>query len=166
MAAKLGRGRRGLTILGYQNGKQLHWFTGDRTVLVTSDGRLVRTVGLPANLEATELLDRDPLTEPWGRLEAASPHRLRRLVDLLPGDHYGVMITSQFQILGRQVVEIAELKFYTVSILEQCSARGLGWSFENRFWIGVENGLVWKSIQHIHPDLPPVELELLKPYAA
>lgn len=133
-------------------------------MLVTVGGRLVRTAGLPANIGATKLLDADPLTKPMGRTGGEPRRSLRRLVDLAPGDHYGVMITSTSKILGPEVIEISELKFDTVAILERCHARGLNWTFDNKFWVEAETGLVWKSIQHIHPEVPPAELELLKPY--
>ena len=34
--------------------------------------------------------------------------------------------------------------------------------FTDTFWVGA-SGLVWKSIQHIHPNFDPLDLEVLRP---
>ena len=97
-----------------------------------------------------------------GRLPAASA-RLRRLVDLEPPQRYGVMIGSTYADLGPAAVVIAELEFDTRHIREMNRTREFDWRFENEYWVDPKNGIVWKSRQHIHPDLPPVEIDLLKP---
>lgn len=161
MAAKIGRGPRGLMILGRVEGQELHWISADRVVFVTRHGRLVRTAGLPANLKGTRLVDLDPLEALDNGQRSAGP--FRRLVDLAPPDNYGIMITSSFESLGQESVVIAELLFDTEVFRERCTARDFDWTFENRYWVDPDSGLIWKSIQHIHPDIPRVELELLKP---
>ena len=163
MTAKFGRGGRALIILARVDGEDHHWFSASRTVLVTRRGRVIRTAGFPANLKWTRLIDEDPL-RPRGNGRGPTSS-FRRLVDLGPPDHYGVMITSRLESLGAASIVIAELQFDTQVFVERCAARELDWSFENRYWVDPENGLIWKSIQHVHPDLPPVELELLKPTA-
>lgn len=163
MAAKLGSGSRSLVVLGRVDGADLHWISADRTVLVTRRGRLIRTAGLPFNLRHTELLAADPLSV--GRPEASKVETFKRLVDLTPPDRYGVVITSTLEHLGPREIEIAELRFRTEAYRESCEARDFDWSFENLYWVGRGDGLVWKSVQHIHPSLPPVDLEILKPPA-
>lgn len=164
MAAKIGRGTRSLVVLGRVDGLNLHWVSADRTVLVTRRGRLVQTAGLPFNLRHTELLAADPLSV--GRPGASNKGEVfQRLVDLTPPDRYGVVITSTLEHLGPQQIEIAELRFQTEAYQESCQAQDFDWSFENMYWVGRGDGLIWKSTQHIHPDLPPVALELLKPPA-
>ena len=161
MAAKIGKGPRSLIVLGRADEGELHWFSADRTVLVTRYGRVVRTAGFPANIRNTRLLDDDPLPKiVSGPLSTAT---FRRLVDLTPTDRYGILITSSLEALGPETIEIAELHFDTEVYFETCTAREFDWSFENQYWVDPKNGLTWKSVQHIHPDIPPIELELLKP---
>lgn len=125
----------------------------------------MQTAGLQGNLRRTELLAPDPLAElGGGRLPAASAS-LRRLVDLEPPQRYGIMIGSTYEDLGPAAVIIAELEFDTRLIRETNRTREFDWHFENEYWVDPKNGIVWKSRQHIHPDLPPVEIELLKPAA-
>lgn len=164
MSAKMGRGSRSLIVLGRVDGPYLHWISADRTVLVTLKGRLVQTAGMPFNLRHTELLAADPLLV--DQPGASDGEAFKRLVDLTPPDRYGVVITSTLEHLGPQEIEIAELRFQTDVYQESCRAQGFDWSFKNLYWVGRGNRRIWKSLQHFHPKLPPVQLELLKPPAA
>lgn len=85
------------------------------------------------------------------------------MVDLDEPTRYGIMLASSFQDLGPASVVIAELEFDTRHIRETCRARELDWRFENDYWIDPQHGLVWRSTQHFHPEMPPVEIDLLKP---
>ena len=163
MSAKIGRNPRALTVLGRVDNKDLYWFSGNQVVFVTRAGRLLRTAGLPANLKRTWLMDDDPL----GTLRGGEPPMgsYRRLIDLGPPDRYGILITSQLESVGPASIVISELQFGTQLYRERNTAREFDWSYENRYWVDPDNGLVWKSTQHIHPDSPPLELEVLKPAA-
>jgi hypothetical protein len=163
MAAKIGKGPRSLIILGRIRGEELHWFSADRAVFVTRRGRLIRTAGFPANLRNTRLMDDDPVASLGNKKPPAGS--FRRLVDLVPANDYGILITSKLEAFGPQTIEIAELRFDTEVFREDCAARELDWKFQNWYWVDPKNSLIWKSTQHIHPDIPPVELELLKPPA-
>ena len=61
MSAKIGSGQRALVVLGGVDQKELSWFSANRVVFVTREGRLVRTAGLTANLKHTQLIDEDNL---------------------------------------------------------------------------------------------------------
>ncbi len=163
ISAKIGSGQRALLVLRRVDQKELSWFAANHIVFVTREGRLVRTAGLTANLKHTQLIDRDYL----GLIhnEQHPTGSVRRLVDLGPPDRYGLLITASFENLGPSSIVIAELRFDTLLIRERNEARELDWSFENLYWVDPANGLIWKSTQYIHPDIPPLELELLKPPA-
>jgi hypothetical protein len=163
MSAKIGNRPRALMVLGRVDQKELSWFSANRVVFVTREGRLIRTAGLAANLKHTQLIDKDYLKTLND--EQHPTGAVRRLVDLGPPDRYGILITSSLESLGPSPIEISELQFETELFRETNRARDLDWSFENLFWVDPGNGLIWKSTQYIHPDIPPLELELLKPLA-
>ncbi len=90
---------------------------------------------------------------------------MRRLFDIDEPKRYSIMVGSRFVDLGPQAVVIAELEWDTRHIRETCRAREIDWRFENDYWVDRQYGLIWKSVQHFHPDMPPVVMELLKPPA-
>lgn len=149
------------------NGESLYWSAGRRAVFVTRKGRLVKTAGLPANLVETRYLSDDVLSIIVNESETLSGEggAFRRLVDMTPPDRYDVMIGSTFVHAGRESIEISELRFDTELFVERCEAREMEWRFENHFWIGRKDGVVWRSVQHVHPSIPTIELQVLKPPA-
>lgn len=135
---------------------------------MTQRGRLTKTVGFPVNLIKTDYVNDDPLTSIIKLRDKADVggRSFSRVVDMAPPDRYGVTITSEFEFEGREEIEILELRFDTLKFVERCRAPAMDWTFENEFWVGREDGVVWKSVQHIHPDMPKIGLDVLKPYAA
>ena len=186
MTARIGGGPQALLLLARSQGREQHWISGlDRSVLVLSGGRVVKTFGFPENLKNTRNQGHDPVDralhklprpEPWGQAGQTGqpepprqPVRHSRYIDLDLGPamapYYGLVIDSEFHSLGPRKVRIVELEFNTILVREQNSARGLNWKFENLYWVDPADGFVWKSIQHIARSFPPVQFEILKPPA-
>jgi hypothetical protein len=64
---------------------------------------------------------------------------------------------------GRENIEILGKAIPTIRIEEACRADALDWSFVNTYWAGAQSGMVWQSVQHIHPQLGPITTEILRP---
>jgi hypothetical protein len=158
--AKVGKGQRSVLVLFRYDGPDLHWVSADRIVFTTRKGRLVRTAGLPSDLRHSEILGLDPTIAGLSGIEG--PVALRRLVDIEPGSRYGIPIRSTIAPEGPERIEIVERTYETVRFRERCVAEPLDWTFDNVFWADRRNGFVWRSLQHFTPDLPPVEIEILK----
>lgn len=150
-------------ILGRYEGTDLHWISADNIALVTRAGRLVKTAGLPENLRETVMLGPDPVAGTLHRLDEAAT--ARRLVDLDFESRFGVPVEARLESLGYATIEILERRYDTVVVREDNVAALLDWSFTNYFWVDRGSGFAWRSIQHFTPDLPPVEIEVLKPAA-
>lgn len=168
MLAKIGKESLRKITLGRVDEDEKYWYSANKTVIVTRSGRVIKTAGLPKNLIKTRFLGTDPLVN-ISKLQIKKTENgksARRLVDMAPPDNYGVVIDSVIESAGAREIEIAELRFDTELFVERCRAATLDWAFENQFWVDRKDGIVWKSIQHIHPDLPALELQLLRPYKA
>lgn len=164
MSAKIGRGSTGIILLGQIDGSRLYWYAGKKGLFVTEGGRVVETAGLPANLRRTAYLDKDPLTQIINGKNKGKVGDFRRIVDMSPPDNYGVVIVSELAADGIETIEISGLTFETAVFVETCKAPEIEWSFENKYWIGREDGIIWRSIQHLHPNVPSIRLQVLKPY--
>ena len=123
---------------------------------------MVKTAGFPANLKTTFSYNEDPVS--LGTLHTIkNGYKLLRGVDIQPKDHVGVLIDSTFRVDRPESIEILDVKFETLRIVETNVARGLDWEFENTYWADRKSGFVWKSVQHFAPQLPPAEIQILKP---
>lgn len=162
LLAKIGSGPLSTLILGKVEGEYLHWFSADRAVIVTRNGRVIKTAGLPQNLSSSRPLDADPLDSLANLSAPAYPHR--RQVDISPGGIYGAILTLRLVPVGTETIEILGQSHNTVVFTEEGEGDGLKWSFRNAYWCDRDTGFIWKSIQNYVPSAPPLEIQVGKPY--
>lgn len=160
LAVTLKNNQRALLILAKAESGELHWVSADRGVLVTRNGRLVRTVGLPENLIRTDFVGKDFFEEKG--LPDENPASSRRLIDVAPGNRYGILVDATLVRGEKDRTKINNRLYDTVRFDEHCSVPGLSWRFVNSYWIDDRRN-VWRSIQHISPGVAPLEIEVTKP---
>lgn len=153
---------RALLVLGKADGDERQWISADRSVLVTRNGRLVKTVGLRENLTDTRFSGAD-FFENWS--SERTPTKIERIVDLMPGYRYGVLVSSSFKAIGQETITIGSRSHRTTRFEESGSAPLLSWTFTNNYWADDE-GHVWRSIQQYSPASPTLTIEVIKPYRA
>ena len=156
--------KRSLLVLGKVEGDELHWISADRGVLITRHGRLVRTVGFAENLAKTDFSGEDFVT---GKVFPNLENQLTaaRIVDLSPGNRYGIKIESSLEMIGKESIAIGSHRHETTRIDEHCVAPLLRWKYTNSFWLDAQ-GQVWRSTQHFAPTAPVMSIEVTKPYRA
>lgn len=162
MAGRLGRGGpQSLLILGRVSGRDQHWISDDRAVVVTRGGRVVKTYGFPVNLKSTIDFDADPVDRTLHLPDG--PRRHRRQVVFDQPERHEFEIASTFETLGRERISIFDVELDTVLVRETNEARQVHWSFENLYWVDYLDGYVWQSRQHIARSFPPLVSQILKP---
>ena len=163
ISGKIGKGQNSVLILGLVDNENLGWYSADRKLFVTTNGRLTKTEGLTKNLSRTHFLGKDPVAR--HTYSRALPKTAQRLLDFDDDSNYGVLIDSYYEVLGRGTIEIAGISYDTYVLKETNIAKNFDWKFENLFWKDVETGFVWKSKQYFEPNSPPITIEVLKPFA-
>lgn len=162
MLARVGNGPQALVVLSSVTADRLTWVSADRASLVTVGGRVMRTSGFPENLKNTIVGGEDPAN---GLLHLTGEGTtLRRVIDIDRDNQVGLILESEFSILGRETINIVELDFETILVRERNRARSVNWDFDNFYWVDPEDGYVWKSVQHIARTFPPLEYAVLKPF--
>lgn len=153
---RLGNGPQAIGTLATDDGGQRLWASGQKVMIVTTrNGQIQRTVGLPNNLT---------WLTPSGSTEA-NPSARRSIWSADFAD-LGVYAASiQCDALASANVQISILgnRIATRRTNVRCVAPQLNWSFQNTYWTNLQTGLVWRSIQHVHPKLDPIEIEILRP---
>jgi Group 4 capsule polysaccharide lipoprotein gfcB, YjbF len=159
IALQIDDANQGLMILRRYDGADLVWATGGQ-VLVTSRGRIVQTYGFTQDLSATMPYGADPVAD----FASYRPGYLfKRAVDIEPGHHDGVLVTSEFTRLGPTTIDILGFRHETILWRERGWASLLEWKFTNSYWVDARSGYIWKSLQQPVPDLPPFEVAILRP---
>lgn len=161
MGWRLDGGLQSLIVLATDtNGDQM-WTSAERVVLVTHDGRLLRSVGLPHNLGGRSSKSGEPAPSPAQALKGA--FQSRWVVDYPDTGHYGVQIDCQSRYAGRETIKILGEAMMTARIAERCYSPDLRWRFTNTFWVDPQNGTVWRARQYYHPQAGVLETELFRP---
>ena len=141
----------------------LKWLASDHGMLVTQSGRIVKTVNLAAgNLSTTTRKTVGPLT--LGLHLATTPTTWQRHIDWQPGYHNGYQLDSQFVFDQPEVLTINGKSVPVLRFSENVTIKQLDRHYSNTFWIEQRTGKVVKSQQYIAPDLPSVEMTILKPF--
>ncbi|MGL5046032.1 MAG: YjbF family lipoprotein [Shewanella sp.] len=144
---------------------ELKWLSADNGMLVTVNGRLVRTQNLlSGNLVAVESAQIDPIL--LGLHLPTTPKTWSRSLDWQPGYHFGYKVHSQFNFIAQENILINQTPMQTLHYSESVSVEGLNIQYQNEFWLRPDNGQVVKSRQKIAPNLPFIDITLLKPFAS
>jgi len=161
MGFSLDGGNQTMLVLATDSGGELLWTSAAHVVIVTREGRIVRSLGLGHDLAG--------LTTPSGAttppLSAAlrSPFASTRLEDFPELGRYGVQLSCRAQLVGRQSIKILGQAIAAVRVDESCHSSEPEWSFTDSFWLDGDSGLVWQSRQHVHPQGGTVETEIFRP---
>jgi hypothetical protein len=161
MGYSLDGGNQAMLILATDSGGELLWTSSAHVVIVTRDGRIIRTLGLGRDLSG--LTTRNSANTPPLSAALQAPFTSTRLEDFPDLGLYGVQVSCRAHRLGRQNITILGQAVATVRVDETCQSNQPDWSFTDNFWLDADNGLVWRSRQHVHPQAGTVETEIFRP---
>lgn len=161
MGWRLKDGNQALIVLATDTDGQLLWTSAAHVVLVTRDGRLVRSVGLPHDLGG--LTPKGAATLPAPAAARLAAFRSMRLADYPDIGQYGVEIDCQARVAGRQTIAILNRQIATTRVDENCYSPTLRWRFTDNYWLDNDDNTVWRTRQHFHPREAWIETELFRP---
>jgi hypothetical protein len=160
MGYSIDGGNQLLLVLATDSNGELLWTSPSHVVIVTRDGRITRTLGLPHDLAS--------VTSPGGFAPAPAaalrgPFTSTRQEDFPQLGLYGVSLSCRARLVGRQKIDILGQAIMTNRIEETCRSQTPDWSFTDIYWLDPANGLAWRSRQHTHPKGGTVEIEIFRP---
>ncbi len=161
MGYSLDGGNQAMLILATDSGGELLWTSAAHVVIVTRDGRIVRSLGLDHDLSG--LTTRNNIPPPPLTSAIQAPFTSTRLEDFPELGLYGVAVSCRAQMTGRQAIKILGQAVSTVRVDESCHSSAPDWSFTDNYWLDSDSGLVWRSRQHVHPKGGSVETEIFRP---
>jgi hypothetical protein len=146
--------------LAYIEGSQFKWVSGDRVLLVTDNGRIVRTSGLPNDLLYLTNAVSDPLKQPF-RFSANSSWL--RLADWSRGE-YGYQIRSTFEVMPVEQLMFFGHSLAVIPVIESLRYENesnfvrFDGKWQNQYWLDAQSGEVLKSRQVLAPGNPAFEM--------
>ena len=139
--------------------RQHLWLSPNHIVVVTRNGRIIRTAGLGKDL--TDLAYSGPGSPQAALHHPGTPQHF--IADFADLQAYSVAITCVPAPAKPTHIKILGHGISALRVAERCAAPELNWDFTDRFWLDPDTGLTWQSIQHIHPHSPAVTIQLFRP---
>jgi len=161
MGYSLDGGNQAMLVLATDSGGELLWTSSAHVVIVTRQGRIVRTLGLAHDLSGLTTRNNTPPPPLTAAIQA--PFTSTRLQDFPELGLYGVQVSCRAFPVGRQNINILGQSVSTVRVDESCRSSRPEWAFTDNFWVDGDSGLVWRSRQHVHPNGGTVETEIFRP---
>ncbi|MBB1440494.1 YjbF family lipoprotein [Shewanella sp. SG41-4] len=150
------------TIITTQN-VELKWISSDAGMLVTRNGRLLKTVNLfegnRINIDSNQT---DPVA--LGLHLASTPIKWQSTIDWQPGYHVSYQQLSTFSFVTDETLTINDKPITLKKFNEHVIVPDIDIEYDNQFWIDPSNGQVIKSHQKIAPNLAYIDITVLKPY--
>ena len=122
----LDNSNQALLVLATDTSGELLWTGASHVVLVTRDGRIVRTVGLGHDLAG--MTTRDGAAPPPGAA-AQGAFSTTRLEDFPELNIYGAQLSCRAHFVGRQTINILGQPVTTNRVDEACRSEKPDWSF-------------------------------------
>jgi hypothetical protein len=143
---------------------QLKWLSSDKAMIVTENGRVVKTLGLAqANLQSIEPSTKtapafaELLQKQMSRNASYSWKTTNHYLYHYHADITPIISTSEF-------ISTPLWQKPTKLVYETVNIKSLDTSFTNRYWVD-EQGDVVKSVQYLGPKLGKIEMTILKPFS-
>ncbi len=169
LGVRYGDSGRVLVVLASYNKRNLHWVSADKNLLVTHKGHLIRTAGMDGNRLLTRIVGgKAPFAGDGsgkGLLGLTMPYTYTQIVDMQPGDRFGVPIRCTIVHEGDETIEIVARRYETQRFREDCVSEVADWEFSNTYWADKNTGFIWRSEQQLLPEKPVFTIEVFKPAA-
>jgi hypothetical protein len=161
MGYSVDNGNQSILILATDSGGDLLWTSPSHVVIVTHDGRIIRTLGLGHDLAGLTARDSQAPAAPSAAIHA--PFTSTRLEDFPELGVYGAIVSCRAHMVGRQTIRILGQAIPTIRVDEACQSRRPEWSFVDSYWVDSDTGQAWRSHQHVHPKGGVIETEIFRP---
>jgi hypothetical protein len=154
-------GNQSMLVLATANNGDLLWTAASHVVLLTRDGRILRSVGLPHDRAAMNPSGTRPVPPPGEALKGAFASQ--RLADFPDIGAYAVQLSCTTAPRRREIITILGAALATMRVDETCQSRNPRWSFTDNYWVDPESGFVWRSVQNLHPSGIRIQFDILRP---
>lgn len=136
---------------------RLKWLSSDNSMIVTENGRVVKTLNLP-DVNLAEIRS----TNPQNHFDE-SHYLWTAIYSWQPGYQFNFQAKIETKILKEETLVSLIWKENVVQWQEKIVFEGLKKSMHSTYWTD-KNGQVLKSAQWVVPDKLFIEQEVLKPY--
>lgn len=158
IGVRLGKNPQQILVLASDNGQQQLWTSAARIAVLTQNGRVIRTAGLPKNLSGFA-------PRAGQQIAPIAGNSVSYLADFADMGAYSIEVSCHAVAAGAESINILGATINADHVDEECLAPKIGWAFTNSYWVDPSGKITWRSIQYFHPETDPLEIVTLRPIA-
>ena len=147
-----------MLILEIKERKKNTWLSADQVTIVEREGRIIRTLGLTNNLTSI----RPQSVNHVEFVKNKDSPIYKSFISLDNPEVFELELKVKVLNKGLEEIEIVDKKYSLIHFIEEKENRYLRWKSKDHYWVDPEDGFVWKSIQNIAPNIPPILIEVTK----
>jgi len=155
---KIGKGPAGLLILENKERKKNTWLSADQVTIVEREGKIIRTLGLTNNLTSI----RPQSVNHVEFVKNKDSPIYKSFISLDNPEVFELELKVKVLNKGLEEIEIVDKKYSLIHFIEEKENRYIRWKSKDHYWVDPVDGFVWKSIQNIAPNIPPIVIEVTK----
>jgi len=137
--------------------QQLKWLSGDKVLIVTENGRIVKTLAFENNNLAGISTNRDNISP------SVKLNNWEATYDWLPGYRYQFTAKMKKIQIGQEKLSLSKWSLDTKHIIESIEFIELDTKINNHYWFNTD-GKVVKTIQYIGPNMDKIEISFVKDF--
>jgi len=161
---RLNDGRQIFMVLAFADtnpetgGTRLSWISSDNALIITEQGRIIKTVALDGDNLVS--ISSDHVVSPVHTLQAWQGQ-----YHWMPDYRFSFGVTVAASYVGDEHIESSQWQLNTKHYQERVTLTALDKSFVNQYWVASDKQVV-KTIQYIGLNMTKIEMTFLKTYAA
>lgn len=162
IALRVGEMPRALVAPIVDNSGYLVYQDPARRGIVMRGGLITATHGFGYNLDSVKHGLDDPVVVPTPVAEWPVEVSRSYAYTIRGQQRYDIAVVCHFERGVRELIEIVELRFEVVRVIETCVNPRR--TFVNTHWVAPDSGFIWKSQQWVSPRLSPFTVEIVRPF--
>lgn len=146
---------------------QLKWISADDAMLITEQGRIIKTLGFNNDLVTLTAATADPIAN-FNNIHSQTSWQ--RLVDWSAGE-YGYNVTSYFEVQPGHNLQFFQHDIAVIKVIEYVSYDAAAnyvrfdQDWQNIFWFDAKSGALLQSQQQLAPFTEPMQLVFISQVA-
>ncbi|KZM42194.1 hypothetical protein OA92_12390 [Marinomonas sp. SBI22] len=140
------------------NYQRLKWVSADNFMIITENGRIVKTLGFSNNLMV--ITSENSLNLPAPSIQS---NKWIAYYDWMPSHRYQFTAEINSSLNKQQTIGLSSWSLDTQHVEEKINFSELKFNFTNHYWLN-QNGKVVKTIQYIGPNMDKIEMSFVKDF--
>lgn len=142
------------------NYQRFKWVSADNYILITENGRIIKTLGFNNNLMGIAAEKGSPSNLP---IPAIQTNKWLAYYDWMPSYRYQFTAEINSNLAQQETISLSSWSLNTQHIEENINFSELNSNFTNHYWLN-QNGKVVKTIQYLGPNMDKIEMSFVKDF--